>query len=310
MIAVGGENLIDYVQTGLSGGLPIYTAIPGGSCYNVAIAIARQNQVVKYVTPISTDNFGSILSERLITDGVILGTERVDAPTSLAVVSISDGEPRYQFYRNNTAERQINTDLLDSVIEKSTRIFHIGSLSLIEGEDANVWESKFRSFSSQGIITSLDPNARSVAVTDKPSYIARLFRMLPHTCVLKLSDEDLIYIIPNTSLKDAFNQLCAKTSAELIILTKGAKGALVKTPSYQFQVKAVVPRPLRDTVGAGDTFMGTILTELHKRCLVVEEISKLSYHELRKMVDRASIAAALNCQSTGCNPPYEKDLLS
>ena len=52
MITIGGENLIDYVQTEVKDGLPVYTAIPGGSCYNVAIAAARQGQTVSYVTPI------------------------------------------------------------------------------------------------------------------------------------------------------------------------------------------------------------------------------------------------------------------
>ena len=83
MITVGGENLIDYVQTGLAGGLPVYTAIPGGSCYNVAIAIARQNQPVTYATPISNDSLGNILADRLTSDGVILGAPRSDAPTHL-----------------------------------------------------------------------------------------------------------------------------------------------------------------------------------------------------------------------------------
>lgn len=133
MITVGGENLIDYVQTGLDGGLPIFTAVPGGSCYNVAIAIARQNQPVTYATPISNDSLGNILADRLTSDGVILGAPRSDAPTSLAVVSLSDGQPSYQFYRTKTAERQISAQLLDAAIQKSTTIFHISSLSLIEG---------------------------------------------------------------------------------------------------------------------------------------------------------------------------------
>ena len=84
MITVGGENLIDYVQTGLDGGLPVYTAIPGGSCYNVAIAIARQKQPVTYATPISNDSLGHILADRLTSDGVTLGAPRSDAPTSKA----------------------------------------------------------------------------------------------------------------------------------------------------------------------------------------------------------------------------------
>ena len=52
MIVIGGENLIDYVQVSEGDDLPIYRAIPGGSCYNVAIASARQGQEVAYITPI------------------------------------------------------------------------------------------------------------------------------------------------------------------------------------------------------------------------------------------------------------------
>ena len=308
MITVGGENLIDYVQTGLDGGLPVYTAIPGGSCYNVAIAIARQNQPVTYATPISNDSLGNILADRLTSDGVILGAPRSDAPTSLAVVSLSDGQPSYQFYRTKTAERQISAQLLDAAIQKSTTIFHIGSLSLIEGEDASLWESKFQALNHQGVITSLDPNARPVAVNNKAPYIERLKRMSKHTCVLKLSDEDLEYLVPDTPLQDAFAQLCATSNAQLLILTKGADGAIVRTPSQQFEVSAVTADPLRDTVGAGDTFMGTILVELYRRSLNAQDIAHLPLKELQKILERAATAAAINCQSSGCNPPYERDL--
>ena len=53
MILVGGENLIDFVQTDAPDGEVLYQAIPGGSCYNCAIATARQGQNVTYMTPVS-----------------------------------------------------------------------------------------------------------------------------------------------------------------------------------------------------------------------------------------------------------------
>ena len=307
MIAVGGENLVDYVQTSFTGKLPIYTASPGGSCYNVALAIARQNQPVKYMTPISNDSLGNILADRLIADGVILGAPRSDAPTSLAIVSINDGQPQYQFYRTETAERQVSEHLFDSVFERTVKIFHIGSLALVEGKDASFWESKFSEFAENGVITSLDPNTRSVAVKDKASYVSRLSRMMWNACVLKLSDEDLVYIIPDMTIEDGFNQLCAKTRARLVILTCGADGALVRTKNQQFKIKAVLARPLRDTIGAGDTFMATILVELYKRRLQVSDIGLLNIEDLKKIVERAAIAAAINCQTIGCNPPYLKE---
>ena len=308
MITIGGENLIDYVQTEVKDGLPVYTAIPGGSCYNVAIAAARQGQTVSYVTPISTDSLGNVLAQRLIDDGIQLATPRTDAPTSLAVVSVNNGQPSYQFYRNDTADRQITPDTLDAAISDQTRVFHIGSLALIEGADADLWEQRFATLAANDVITSLDPNARPVVVKDKDQYVARLLRVMKHARVLKLSDEDLEYLAPDQPLMEAFEQICSETQAAIIILTKGADGAVVRCGSTQFDVAAVQAEPLVDTVGAGDTFMGTLLVEISKTGLSASKLGSIAKDELARIVTRAAKAAALNCQSAGCNPPYEQDL--
>ena len=179
---------------------------------------------------------------------------------------------------------------------------------MIDGEDADLWEHKFRELYQNGVITSLDPNARPVAVNDRESYVKRLKRMLKHACVLKLSDEDLDYLCPQMSQEEAFAELCANCGAPLIILTKGIDGATVRTPKHQFDVRAVLADPLQDTVGAGDTFMGTVLVELYRRSLTAQDIQLLPLKDLQKIVERATIAAAVNCQSSGCNPPYTKHL--
>jgi fructokinase len=308
MITIGGENLIDYVQTEVKDGLPVYTAIPGGSCYNVAIAAARQGQTVSYVTPISTDSLGNVLAQRLIDDGIQLTTPRSDAPTSLAVVSVNNGQPSYQFYRSDTADRQITPNTLDAAISHETRVFHIGSLALIEGADADLWEERFATLATNEVITSLDPNARPVVVKDKSPYVARLLRMMKHAHVLKLSDEDLEYLAPDQPLMDAFEHICSQTQAAIIILTKGADGAVVRRGSAQFEVAAAKANPLVDTVGAGDTFMGTLLVEISKTGLPASKLGSITEDDLRRIVARAAKAAALNCQSSGCNPPYEQDL--
>ena len=308
MITIGGENLIDYVQTEVKDGLPVYTAIPGGSCYNVAIAAARQGQKVSYVTPISTDSLGNVLAQRLLDDGIQLTTPRTNAPTSLAVVSVNNGQPNYQFYRSDTADRQITPDTLDAAISQETRVFHTGSLALIEGADADLWEERFATLATNEVITSLDPNARPVVVKDKIPYVARLLRMMKHARVLKLSDEDLDYLAPDQPLMDGFEHICSQTQAAIIILTKGADGAVVRCGSAQFEVAAAKANPLVDTVGAGDTFMGTLLVEISKTGLPASKLGSITEDDLRRIVARAAKAAALNCQSSGCNPPYEQDL--
>ena len=307
MIVVGGENLIDYVQVSEEDDLPVYKAIPGGSCYNVALAAARQGQEVSYITPISKDSLGNILAARLVTDKVTVFAPRVDEPTSLAVVSLKNNQPSYQFYRDGTAERQISLQLLSEITPSSTRIFHIGSIALIDGKDADLWEQKFRKLARQGVITSLDPNIRELLVKNKQQYLDRLKRMGKWANILKLSDEDLNYIHPETSLDDAFNEICRTTEAEIIVLTMGAKGARVKAGEFSFEVSAAVCDPLVDTVGAGDTFMGTILAEINEKKASAATLSNITKDELVYIIERASKDAALSCETVGCNPPYKHE---
>ena len=307
MIVVGGENLIDYVQVSEEDDLPVYRAIPGGSCYNVAIAAARQGQEVSYITPISKDSLGNILATRLETDNVRVFAPRVDAPTSLAVVSIKNSKPSYQFYRDGTAERQISLQLLSEITPSSTRIFHIGSISLIDGEDADLWEQKFCELARQGVITSLDPNIRELLVKNKQQYLDRLDRMSKHANILKLSDEDLNFMRPEASLGDAFNEICSTIEAEIIVLTMGAQGARVKAGEISFEVSAAVCDPLVDTVGAGDTFMGIILAELSEKKASAATLSNIAKDELVYIMKRAAKDAALSCETVGCNPPYKHE---
>jgi fructokinase len=308
MITIGGENLIDYVQTEVKDGLPVYTAIPGGSCYNVAIAAARQGQTVSYVTPISTDSLGNVLAQRLLDDGIQLTTPRTDAPTSLAVVSVNNGQPSYQFYRSDTADRQITPDTLDAAISASdTRVSHRVACVNRRRRRRSMGRAICNACANE-VITSLDPNARPVVVKDKIHMSPACCVCMKHARVLKLSDEDLDYLAPDQPLMEGFEHICSQTQAAIIILTKGADGAVVRCGSAQFDVAAAQANPLVDTVGAGDTFMGTLLVEISKTGLPASKLGSITEDDLRRIVARAAKAAALNCQSSGCNPPYEQDL--
>ena len=117
MIAVGGENLIDLVaRNQRDGEQSEFIAAEGGGPFNVAMAAGRLGVDVSYLTPISSDRFGDLLSDRLLQSHVTIAGARVKQPTSLAVVSVdANGVPTYGFYRNGTAERQVNVQTLASV---------------------------------------------------------------------------------------------------------------------------------------------------------------------------------------------------
>ncbi|CAN0601489.1 unnamed protein product, partial [Ectocarpus sp. 12 AP-2014] len=86
LIAIGGENLIDRVQTDAGDGTLNVVNNPGGSPFNVAVALSRQEGVTHYLTPISTDDMGDLLADRLVEAGVVIAAPRRAEPTTLAVV--------------------------------------------------------------------------------------------------------------------------------------------------------------------------------------------------------------------------------
>ena len=310
MISIGGENLIDLVSGDpAANGLPQYVANPGGSPFNVAMAAGRQGQQVAYLTPISDDALGDLLAERLVESKVSLAAPRVAQPTSLAIVSISDGIPSYAFHRNGTAERQVTKPNLHRDMPEETRLFHVGSLGLIDGEDADVWEEFFRDCQGRGIMTSLDPNVRPGLISDTDAYVARLRRMMRHVDIFKLSDEDLAWLYPDRPLESALADCRADCDAVLFILTLGAEGSRLFLGDTEMRAAAPAIDDLADTVGAGDTYMASIL------CWVLENghasrdaLAEVGENALTRATQRAAEAAALNCRRSGCNPPWRDEL--
>ena len=310
MILVGGENLVDLIQakdetgSGLS-----FDAAAGGSPYNCAMAMGRQDVEVSYATPISTDALGDILANTLVESGVKLAGPRVKYPTSLAVVMLNDGQPSYQFYRDGTAERRIDPDALNALMSEDLEAFHVGSLGIIEGDDADLWADFFCNANRHGGIRSLDPNVRAMLIHDRDAYLDRLWRMLANTDLLKLSDEDLEWIYPEKSLDDALAELLQQTSAKLTVLTMGAEGCRAISKNGELTLPASPVSNLQDTVGAGDTFMATLLSGLRSRGLLsVEKLETIANDELTDILKAALTAAAINCERKGCNPPTSQEL--
>lgn len=309
MILVGGENLIDFIQTGTENGIPTYKAMPGGSPFNVAMAIGRQEVPVGYLTPISSDPLGDLLAERLVDSDVNLLTDRRVEPTSLAVVALKDGLPSYQFYRENTAERMIELDKLTSVTPAEVQAVYIGSLAITGGADADIWADYFTASKNRGVFTALDPNIRPTFIHDRPTYEKRLGAILRHTDLLKFSDEDLNWLVPGANLIDGAKSLAARSSAKLVVVTKGGDGAFALAGESIVEIPSAPVTMLRDTVGAGDTFMATLLATLEQRtALSANVLANFSHSEIESLIVRAANAAAINCERSGCNPPHLSEL--
>jgi fructokinase len=156
---------------------------------------------------------------------------------------------------------------------------------------------------------SLDPNVRLSVITDIDAYRARIFRMIQSAHVLKLSDEDLEGLCPDMPQDAALAHVRSQTSASLVVMTKGPDGAIAMRGDNTVNIPAPPVPGLVDTVGAGDTFMATLLAGLARTdVLAPAALDGLDAAQVEALIRRAGMAAAINCSRAGCNPPTLSEL--
>lgn len=304
VIAVGGENLIDYVNREGHA-----TAYPGGSPYNVAMALGRLEARVAYISPISSDSWGEMLAETLIGSGVVLSGGRRPEPTTMARVTIAEGIPTYSFERTDTAERAVTASSLQAALPKDARAIHTGSLTLTDGPDAEAWEAFCANCFDRGIVVSFDPNVRVSVISDIARYRARIRRMCAKAHLVKLSDEDLAALFPGLDQQSGVAELRDIASARVVVLTRGSSGTHAFIDDNRLEMPADKVLQLADTVGAGDTFTAALLAGLAEHnALSPTGLTTLSQDALYSLLQRASTAAALNCTRAGCDPPTRAEL--
>ena len=292
-VLVFGESLIDLIQTGEVGkaGNPTYEACPGGSPFNAALALARQGLNAGYACPLSTDPYGDLLHQRLTGfGGAYAYPQRVDAPTSLAVVSFIEGQPAYQFYRGGVADRAMTAEDLRQLPLPAWA--QIGGLAMCPVEDSALWLDHMGWLKNQGVKISVDPNVRSAFIEDMHIYRDRLQKLCSLADLVKLSDEDAEVFLPGKDPIDALHDM----GAQLVAFTEGAKGATLSRAETRVQIPVQLADPLGDTVGAGDTFGAALLSQVIR-----------GETDLHVLGTYAATAARLNCEQVGCLPPTAEE---
>ncbi len=168
----------------------------GGSPYNVARAIALQGGHVTFAAPLSTDDLGSKLGSLLVKDGVKLGMATNTLPTSLAMVSLSEGQASYQFYRDGVADRAFSANQALAFLDScpAVGILHTGSLALVPSEASKTLVI-VKAAKASGWIISCDINLRPRLASNIDEYRAIILEFMAVSDWLKASDEDLITLL-------------------------------------------------------------------------------------------------------------------
>jgi fructokinase len=299
---VVGESLVDIVVP--SGGGDRHDAV-GGSCLNVAVGLSRLDVPTTLMTRIGEDRLGEMIVDHVRASAVTLSEGSVvpGGVTSTATAHLDEQHAA-------TYDFEIVWDLPPQALPGDATGVHVGSLgsSLSPGRAAVV--DLVRQAVEADVFVSYDPNIRPFFLEDAAQAWREVLEIAGGTRLLKLSDEDLRLLRPDDAEDDVCRELLSAGRTELVVLTRGEKGAKAFTDGATIDVPAPTTDVV-DTVGAGDSFMAAMLAMLSDWGVLTGgegRLSALDDDRVELLVRGAITAAAITCSRRGANPPRRQEL--
>ncbi|MCV7255401.1 carbohydrate kinase [Mycobacterium hackensackense] len=290
-----GEALIDIVERdGQITGEHV-----GGSPLNVAVGLARLGRDVDFFTHIADDPRGRRISEYLGASGVALvpgSTSARRTPSARASLDVT-GAATYEF--------DIDWQLSGTPEISPPVVVHTGSIATALDPGRLAVEALLDTYGVAATVT-FDPNVRPALMQDSTLARERIERIVEVSDIVKVSDEDLAWIAPDTESVDLARRWLAMGPA-LVAVTMGGRGAFAVSASGLVRVPARSVQVV-DTVGAGDSFMSGLLDALWSLDLLGadrrDDVRRISPAHVEAVLEAAVLNAALTVAQTGAVLPY------
>ncbi len=297
-----GEALIDVVRTA-DGRVDEH---PGGSPANVALGLARLGRGVDLLTWFGQDGFGDALTAHLTASGVAIVPGSDGAlHTSVAAATLdAHGAATYDF------------DLTWQVPASwehpaaTPPVVHTGSIAAVL-EPGGPDVARILAAHHDTATITYDPNVRPSLMPPAAATREIVENLVRLADVVKVSDEDLDWLAPDSDTDDTAREWAAEGRA-LVVVTRGGSGATAFTSDGMRVDVAAPPVVVADTVGAGDSFMGGLIDGLWSANLLGADrrgaLAAADDVTIRTILERCVRIAAVTVSRPGANPPTAAEL--
>lgn len=297
MVLCIGELLIDFVCTDKDTMLKNsenFLKKVGGAPLNVSVAIQKLGGDAYMCGSVGNDPFGDILVETLETYNV--NTENVKRDkkhnTTLAFVSLtSSGERDFNFVRG--ADEYFNFSDINENIKSESKVFHFGSATaFLGGELEKCYYDALDFAIKNDKFISFDPNFRDALFGDKIDvFVKHSKEFIKHSHIVKVSDEEATLITGKEDINEAVKDII-KLGAKYVLITLGKDGTLLADTN---EIKVVPTNPVEmvDATGAGDSFIGAVLSK------VLLNNCETNFETMEKFVEFGNLVGAKTVTAYG-----------
>ena len=253
MILSIGEILADVIDD--NGKKQKYT---GGAPFNLIVNAKRSGATAGFIGRVGNDETGKFLMEETSKYGLDYLDIQTDLNrnTTLALVTLTDGERDFKFIRQDTADYNIDFDSIDFSKYQDLKIIHLGSLMLSEKSGVELANKIVNKAKSLGVKLSFDVNFRTDIFKDEDSAIKTYLPFIKSADIVKFSDDELLLFTGEIDVEKGCQKIAKK--GQLIVVTLGKKGSFYYLDGNSGSVPTEPVIPV-DTTGAGDAFYGTFL---------------------------------------------------
>lgn len=271
MILSVGEILADMIGQ-KEDGVTTFKAFCGGAPFNLAVNAKQSGAKVGFVGRVGNDVIGRFVlceAQKAHLDRLDI---QIDAErnTTIAFVTLTDGERDFAFNRHDTADFNIDFDDIDFESYENLEIVHLGSLMLSEQKGREFAEKIANKASELGAKLSFDMNFRKDIYKNFEDAKRAYAPFVERADIIKFSDDELADYTGISDMDEAAKSVLKKD--KLLLVTLGKRGSAY----YYNDLKGIVPSisgvKCVDTTGAGDAFFGAFLANIEGKELTEENI--------------------------------------
>ena len=292
-----GDLMLDFTEAGVSeDGKLLFERNPGGAPANVAAQVAALGGSSAFMGSVGRDEQGQYLLDSvrkigICTDGIIQTEEQA---TRLTFVYLNKENDRYfSSYKSLRADLLFYPENVRYDLIENSNIVHFASSAIMGGPIAEAAESVIKYAKKKQKLISYDPNWNIIFGFD-PEMRKKMLDMINVTDILKISDDEYQFFYPEYPMEEGVQKLISE-GRKMVTVTLGEKGCYYATknangrlPSYSVKVK--------DTTGAGDSFMGSLLYQISQSC---QNITQMTEEEVQKIIRFSCACGATSATKRG-----------